>query len=213
METKTKKVEHPIKKLRKRTPSKLQERAIANLVETRGNVSLAMRKAGYSPKTAKNPKVLTTSKAFEALAGEFLPDTDILGKHRELLFSTRLDHMVFPLGPSDDEGDSSEEQDKFDKEIPESLKDRTTLSDLDIIALLADVNCTVRKIVHGETARHVYFWSPDNKAREAGVELAYKLFGRLKDKGNTENKILIINISQPAAQKYGINPSAESNNS
>lgn len=49
-----------------------QAKAIKNLVENRGSVSKAMREAGYKDKTAKNPKNLTTSKAFK----EVLLDID-----------------------------------------------------------------------------------------------------------------------------------------
>lgn len=38
-----------------------QKKAIALLVENGGNVSRAMREAGYSPNTAKNPNKLTDS--------------------------------------------------------------------------------------------------------------------------------------------------------
>lgn len=47
-----------------------QRTAIKKLVETRGVVSKAMIAAGYEPKTAKNPKNLTESKAYK----QALPD-------------------------------------------------------------------------------------------------------------------------------------------
>ena len=92
----------------------------------------------------------------EKLSNEKLTDV-----HSGLLASTRLDHMTFPTGPKKDE----------DK------KDESHLSDKDIKDLLESVNCKVRKIVHGENARHVYFWSPDNRARKDGLDMAYKLKG------------------------------------
>lgn len=42
-----------------------QDKAIAELVENGGNVSKAMRQAGYSPATAKTPQKLTQSKAYK----------------------------------------------------------------------------------------------------------------------------------------------------
>lgn len=42
-----------------------QIKAINNLVENHGNVSKAMRDAGYDATTAKNPKNLTNSKTFQ----------------------------------------------------------------------------------------------------------------------------------------------------
>lgn len=62
-----------------------QKKAIANLVETGGSVSAAMRKAGYSPKTAKTPKKLTESKAWEKILGKSLPDELLMERHRDLL--------------------------------------------------------------------------------------------------------------------------------
>lgn len=42
-----------------------QQKAIQNLPKTNGNVSKAMRMAGYAPSVASAPKVLTESKAYK----------------------------------------------------------------------------------------------------------------------------------------------------
>jgi len=55
-----------------------QRCAINNTVENGGNISKAMRDAGYSTKTAKNPKKLTASKAWNELLEEILPDKFLL---------------------------------------------------------------------------------------------------------------------------------------
>lgn len=55
-----------------------QLKAIDNLVENRGNVSKAMRDAGYPPITAKNPKNLTESKAFQELMSEAITDKKLI---------------------------------------------------------------------------------------------------------------------------------------
>lgn len=162
-------------------PTIKQRKAINKLVESGGSISGAMRLAGYSAKTAKTPKKLTESNAWNELMGNYLNDEDLAKKHNELLNSTRIDHMVFPLGPKS----RAEELDlsKMPKEIETMLDAQqamamTTLTDEDIKEMLASVNCTVRRIVHGETARHVYFWSADNKARKEGLDMAYKLKGK-----------------------------------
>jgi len=49
-------------------PSIRAKRAIKLILENPGSIGEAMRKAGYSPNTAKNPKDLTESKAFKAAA-------------------------------------------------------------------------------------------------------------------------------------------------
>ncbi len=61
-----------------------QKKAIANLVENRGNVSKSMRDAGYPFVTAKNPKNLTESKAFKDFA-DSIPDSLLSERHLELL--------------------------------------------------------------------------------------------------------------------------------
>src|SRR5579859_6381440 len=52
-------------------PTTKQKRAVANMVENGGNVSKAMRDAGYSPATAKTPKKLTATRGFNDLLAEY----------------------------------------------------------------------------------------------------------------------------------------------
>lgn len=161
-----------------------QKKAIANVVENGGNVSRAMMDAGYTPATANTPQKLTESKAWKEIMEESLPDNFLAEKHVELLNSSRIDHMVFPLGPKDEDDINfsgakvkKEGEDKPEAKMPEEYKERTTLTDKEIIEMLAEVNCKVRRIVHGETARHVYFWAADNMARDKALDKAYKLKG------------------------------------
>lgn len=61
-----------------------RQKAIKELVENGGSVGAAMRKAGYSPKTAKNPEKLTKTKAFkEAVA----PVLEALEKERNAILA------------------------------------------------------------------------------------------------------------------------------
>lgn len=165
-----------------------QKKALDILVENGGNVSQAMIAAGYSPATAHTPQKLTESKAFKEIFSDYITDADLAEKHRELLNSTKIEHMVFPLGPKgeDDENfsgarpnndESSDDDNDPEAAMPEEHKERTNLTDKEIIAMLAEVNCKVRRIVHGETARHVYFWAADNKARKDALDMGYKLRG------------------------------------
>ncbi len=160
-----------------------QKKAAVNLVGNGGNVTKAMIAAGYSENTANTPQKLTESKGWNELMGDYLSDEELAAKHRELLDSTRVDHLVFPLGPSglDDQnfsGGKANEKQTDEEEKMEYEQERTTLTDQEIIDMLAEVNCKVRRIVHGETARHVYFWSVDNKARKEALDMAYKLKGK-----------------------------------
>ena len=55
-----------------------QTKALNNLVENKGNLGKAMREAGYSKSVSNNPKNLTNSKGYRALADELgLTDTFI----------------------------------------------------------------------------------------------------------------------------------------
>lgn len=62
-----------------------QKLALKNAVENGGNMSKAMRDAGYSANTAKTPQKLTESKAWTELVEEFLPDSLLTEKHLGLL--------------------------------------------------------------------------------------------------------------------------------
>lgn len=111
----------------------------------------------------------------EALGEDLLAE-----KHLALLNSTKVEHMVFPLGPED-------RTKKLDtSELPAPVKtmldaeqalQRTDLSDEEIREMLAEVNCKVKRIVHGETSRHVYYWAADNKAVKDALDMAYKIRG------------------------------------
>ncbi len=55
-----------------------QKKAIDNLVENGGNVSKAMKDAGYSKATAKTPQKLTESKAFVELMADAITDAKLI---------------------------------------------------------------------------------------------------------------------------------------
>lgn len=156
-----------------------QKLAVKKILENNGNVSKSMKDAGYARGTAKNPQQLTRSKGWLELMEKELPD-DLLAKtHKELLNATHLDHMVFPLGCrlNSEKAQFLEDEVKKAKKEGRKIEDIDILSDQDIIADLASVNCTVRRIVHGEQARHVYFWAQDSRAKQAGLDMGYKLKG------------------------------------
>lgn len=62
-------------------PTSLQYRAVSILLDHKGDISVgqAMRNAGYSIVSAKNPKALTDSRGFKELMEEYLPDNMLLG--------------------------------------------------------------------------------------------------------------------------------------
>lgn len=72
-----------------------QKKAISNVVENGGNVSRAMKDAGYSEQTAKNPSKLTDSKAWNELMDKYLPDKSLAKIHNEgLKATTNKPHLI-----------------------------------------------------------------------------------------------------------------------
>lgn len=72
-----------------RKPTIKQQRALNNLAENGGNVSKAMRDAGYSLQTAKSPDKLLKSKGVEKLLDKYLPNNHLLKKNREFIDAKR----------------------------------------------------------------------------------------------------------------------------
>lgn len=67
-----------------------QKKAAELLAENGGNISKAMKDAGYSNQTAKTPQKLTESKGFAELRDEYLPKELILQAHKEALTANRI---------------------------------------------------------------------------------------------------------------------------
>lgn len=181
-----------------------QKGFVKDYIETRNGVQSALNNydtEDYNTAHAiavENLQKPTIQNAIKSIADSFTNE-EIVQKHKELLNSTRVEHMVFPLGPKT----NSEKEDYLNKEREKATKkgelygDVDFLSDEDIKELLSEVNCTVRRIVHGETARHVYFWSADNMARDKALDKVYKLKGAYE---TDENKN--INILMPVLVKF-----------
>lgn len=123
----------------------------AKMIETPSlSVSGAAKQLGITS-VAVHPALVTKSVEWNDLLDEMLPRAELLETHRGLLKASRIEHLTFTR-----DGEPSDEE---------------------IILMLKEVNCVVRKIVHGEQARHVYFFAADNRARKEGLEMAYKLRG------------------------------------
>lgn len=166
------------------------EQVFVKEVAKDGNASKAVRKAfpeikdpGYQ--RVKAHRLITDDNIVKAveevkitLAERFL-DEEVAAVHKELMTSRKLDHMIFPMGPKEDDKQPELNVSKEIKTVVDAQieMERTQLTDKDIEQLLTDANCVLRKIVHGRTARHVYFWAPDNMARDKAVDKVYKLKG------------------------------------
>lgn len=181
-------------KVQKRRPTPKQIKTAKLLSENIGNdkpkpVGEILLEAGYSKETSETPNRIVDSPAIQSLLEEFLPDNSLVEVHKRLLQTRKLEHMVFPL----------EHQDPSELGMPYPIVPELreaqlqehriidNLSDEDIIDMLAEVNCKVKRIVHGDTARHVYFWAHDAKAQSGALELGYKLKGHLNKDGGGSN--------------------------
>lgn len=63
---------------------------IKDVIENKLPVSVAMRKNGYSPATAKNPKNLTDKEAFRKAVENYLPTHKLLEAHEEALKANKI---------------------------------------------------------------------------------------------------------------------------
>src|SRR3990167_1027122 len=139
-------------------PNQRQLDAMKKVVESGGkkSVSKAMREAGYSPATAKNPKKLTGSKAWGDLMEKHLPERELAKIHNELIHNNYLEEIDFP--------DTTP-----DSEIKRRLQAITG-------ATLKGIE-TLNVPFKGKLKRaYVILFNP--KSRKEGLELAYKLQGK-----------------------------------
>lgn len=90
---------------------------------------------------------------------------------------------------------------KTKEEVQRDIKSKImlaeeTLTDGDIKVLFEQVGCTVKKIVHREFSRDVYYYTPDNRARKDAVDLAYKLRKKIGNNGEDSDpfKARTVNI-------------------
>lgn len=73
-----------------KSPSIRQKLVAQKVVENRGNVSKAMKEAGYSDAYASNPQQFKASKTWEELLDEYLPDDLLTKVALEGLFAKRI---------------------------------------------------------------------------------------------------------------------------
>lgn len=160
---------------RKALASAVQSKIIENPTISVGD---AMREVGVSEFAATHPATLTKSKEWAELLDVYLPQGELLDTHKGLLRASSIDHMVFADGPRDEAAALTWINTKNAKTEGEYLFTRyDVLSDDDIRVMLAEKNCEVRRISRTENSRHVYFWSPDSRARKDALDMAYKLRG------------------------------------
>lgn len=177
-----------------------RDRAIQIWGEKGGSKADALREAGFSNKIIDNPqRVFNTPYAMEVLEKAGVDLDGALKQLNRKVKSRSLDNMTFPPFNKEkhDKSINGENSDglKNDLNDTDSSDSENTgekrgeqLTDDDIREMLSEVNCTVRKIVHGSQARYVYFWTDNDKAQLDAIEKIINLHGLYAPK-KTEQKI------------------------
>lgn len=114
---------------------------------TIGNI---LRQAGFAESVALTPKKVTDSQGFKALMEQHYNKEKRIAKHKQLLETVKVEHMVFPRAMTDAEI----------TEVIESVP-----------------GCKVKKIKHGDQQNHAYFWIPDGGLQLAALDKLYKVTG------------------------------------
>jgi len=194
-------------KRQNRKPTPRQEKAAKLMAEnirsdkpkSKGDI---LREAGYSEDMAVAPNKVIDSPTFQELLNSYLPDEKLTQTHKRLLETRKIEHMVFPL-----EHQNPDQLYEPMPIVPELIKKEIAehqvsdnLTDQDIIDMLAEINCKVKRIMHGETARHVWYWSHDANAQSKALEMAYKMKGVLQPKAGDNT---INNFGQMLIQQKG----------
>lgn len=120
----------------------------------------AMIAVGYTPSYAKSGNIKTT-KNWPELVEQEMSDEYLMGHHKQLMNSRRLEHMVFPLRVTDEQ----------------------------MTEMLASVNCTVKRIMHGEQQNHAWYWANDNRAKKDALDMMYKIKNRYDNTINIKGKL------------------------
>jgi len=153
------KTEVQVQTTTKKKSSIRKKMLLKKLVENGGkSVSKAMIEVGYAPATAKNPQKITKSKEWNELMDEYLPDSELMRVHKELINAAEINKFDFP---------PTERNSKI-KETIESV-----------------AGCRLHHIHLYLSVKHAYYSSPDNLTRTKAIEAAYKLKNKYKGEDST----------------------------
>lgn len=158
---------------RGRPPSDRQIRTVQHYLVAMGSKSKrqVIKEMGYGKGAMSDPQRVFSRSILEVLDRAGITELTATETVKKNLKSHRLEHFTFPP--------YNAEVSKIDngQGYRTTQKKGEQLTDQEIIEMLASVNCTVKKIVQGDMARHVYFWSPDSKTQLAAADMIFKLMG------------------------------------
>ncbi len=154
-----------------------QTRAVQLWVANGRSKAEALREANYSEAVVRHPdRVFGSETVRQILRDKGLDEYPAVDQLKRRVHSKRLDHMAFPPFRIR----TQEDEDK-------GINHGEQLTDEDIRELLGEVGCVVRRIVHGEMAREVYFWTDNDMAQLKALDMVFKLGGSYAPK-QTERK-------------------------
>lgn len=153
-----------------------QQIAAKKIAESEGKeVGKAMLEAGYSKSVAKNPKILTNSKAWPALLEKNIPDALVSKQHKKLLTATDI-HKY-----------------EFDSKIP----------DEEIRGIIRKISgAKLIKILRMDNFSYAFFTMLDNRPIAKAIDMAYKLKNKYpSEKSGGDTNIAIVNVIQYGEKK------------
>lgn len=100
-------------------PTVMQRQTFEYMVANGGNMSDAMRKAGYSEAMARNPQKLKSSYAWGQLEEEYFPEKLLAQVHNEGLQATKTILQPTEVEITDDDGNVSKIVKKVAVEVPD----------------------------------------------------------------------------------------------
>ena len=162
---------------RMQTPSARAIRAVEIFAENGGNKAMALREAGFSEVTAENPIRVFGSPTIQAVMREVgVGELDALKAIKRNVKKRMVGHLVFPLHEPERASEHETLQEETGADMSERIRGES-MTDADIRAMFAETNIVVSRIVHGDTCRHVYFWTEDSKAQLTAADMMLNITG------------------------------------
>ncbi len=166
----------------------LQRKALKLTMENNGNVSKAMKDAGYAPSTSKNPHLLKETEGWKELMKEMgLDDRSLLKKTKDLMEAGNIDRFT------------------FDGDIPDDVIK-------DIFAEVAGIKVLYIRVFKGSGKRRhmiesktAYILKPDTVAQDKALDKAFRMIGAYaKDGEGTVVAVQVNNLLGNKKEEYGI---------
>lgn len=165
------------KRARPRKPSAKQAKAIKHWLENGGSKGEALQAAGYSEAMALNPQKVFNSPAVQTLldaAG--INPVSVLQQLERKAYARKLEHMTFPPYSPEKAREHEVKADETLEDLSEQIRGEQ-LTDTDIREMFDELGMSVRRIVHGDMVRHVYYWAENHMANLDAIDKIINLFG------------------------------------